>query len=72
LIGYTDGVTEARAPNGQFFTTKRLLALLEEPACSASELHDRIKTHLFNHMDNAPQFDDITMLAVQRAPLAER
>ncbi|KYC37188.1 hypothetical protein WA1_47040 [Scytonema hofmannii PCC 7110] len=68
LIGYTDGVTEARAPNGDFFTLKRLLKLLEEPTLSVSDLLDRIKTHLFAHIDDAPQFDDITMLAIQRIP----
>jgi sigma-B regulation protein RsbU (phosphoserine phosphatase) len=66
LIGYTDGVTDARAPSGEFFSSKRLRSLLEQPAPSASALLDRIKTHLFYHIDNAQQFDDITMLAVQR------
>ncbi|MDZ8104963.1 MAG: PP2C family protein-serine/threonine phosphatase [Nostoc sp. DedQUE12a] len=66
LIGYTDGVTEARAPKGEFFTLKRLLSLLEQPVLSPFELLERIKTNLFNHIDGAPQFDDITMLAVQQ------
>ncbi|MCC5626393.1 SpoIIE family protein phosphatase [Nostoc sp. CHAB 5715] len=66
LIGYTDGVTEARAPKGEFFTLKRLLSLLEQPVSSPSDLLERIKTNLFNHIDQAPQFDDITMLAVQQ------
>ena len=68
LIGYTDGVTEARAPDGEFFTLERLLSLLEQPATSASDLLKRIQTNLFAYMDDAPQFDDITMLAVQRTP----
>ena len=69
LIGYTDGVTEARAPGGEFFTLERLLSLLEQPATSASDLLKRIQTNLFAYIDDAPQFDDITMLAVQRTPL---
>jgi sigma-B regulation protein RsbU (phosphoserine phosphatase) len=68
LIGYTDGVTEARAPGGEFFTLERLLSLLEQPATSASDLLKRIQTNLFAYIDDAPQFDDITMLAVQRTP----
>lgn len=68
LIGYTDGVTDARAPNREFFTNKRLQSLLEQPASSASALLERIKTNLFAHIDNAQQFDDITMLVVQRTP----
>jgi sigma-B regulation protein RsbU (phosphoserine phosphatase) len=30
LIGYTDGVIEALAPNGDFFTRKRLLSIIEQ------------------------------------------
>jgi len=69
LIGYTDGVTEARSPRGEFFTPQRLRSLLEQPVASAHDLLERIKTNLFTHIDNAPQFDDITMLAVQRLSL---
>jgi phosphoserine phosphatase RsbU/P len=69
LLGYTDGVIEARAPSHEFFTDKRLRSLLGQPAPSASALLERIKTNLFDHIGNAPQFDDITMLAVRRAPL---
>jgi sigma-B regulation protein RsbU (phosphoserine phosphatase) len=66
LIGYTDGVTEALSPQRTFFTKDRFLTLIEAPVSSASELIERIKTDLFRHIDNAPQFDDITMLAVHR------
>lgn len=66
LIGYTDGVTEGKNPEGELFTDKRFLSLLEQPATSVTELLDRIKTNLFDYIAEAPQFDDITMLAVQR------
>ncbi|MEM1169719.1 MAG: GAF domain-containing SpoIIE family protein phosphatase [Cyanobacteria bacterium P01_H01_bin.35] len=66
LIGYTDGVTEAKSPEGKLFTDKRLKELIEEPANSASELMGRIKDKLFDYMEDAAQFDDITMLAVRR------
>ncbi|BBD70589.1 serine phosphatase [Nostoc commune NIES-4072] len=66
LIGYTDGVTEARAPSREFFSNKRLLSLLNQKAFSAYDLLEDIKTNLFTHIDNAQQFDDITMLAVRR------
>lgn len=65
LIGYTDGVTEARSSNGELYTKKRLQSLLEQPVASAAELLERIKTSLFNYTGNAPQSDDITLLAVQ-------
>jgi sigma-B regulation protein RsbU (phosphoserine phosphatase) len=66
LIGYTDGVIEALAPNGDFFTRKRLVSILEQPPSSASDLVERIETSLSTHIHNAPPSDDITMLAVQR------
>jgi len=69
LIGYTDGVIEALAPNGDFFTRKRLLSIIEQPPASASDLVERIKTNLFTHVHNAPPSDDITMLAVRRLSL---
>ncbi|MBW4578387.1 MAG: SpoIIE family protein phosphatase [Tildeniella nuda ZEHNDER 1965/U140] len=71
LFGYTDGVTEARAPDHALFTPKRLMTLLQQPIASASALLDGIKTTLFKYIDNAPQFDDITMLAIQRKKLSD-
>jgi sigma-B regulation protein RsbU (phosphoserine phosphatase) len=68
LIGYTDGVTEALSPQEALFTKERLLALVKHPVPSAGKLIERIKTELFRHIDNAPQFDDITMIAVHHQP----
>jgi sigma-B regulation protein RsbU (phosphoserine phosphatase) len=72
LLGYTDGVPEARSPADELYTRKRLESLLEQADCSASDLLERIKANLFVHIDNAHQFDDITMIAVHRAPVTER
>ena len=66
LIGYTDGVTEALSPENEFFTNERFFTILENPAPTASELIEQITIDLFNHIDDAPQFDDITMIAVHR------
>jgi sigma-B regulation protein RsbU (phosphoserine phosphatase) len=66
LIGYTDGVIEALAPNGDFFTRKRLRSIIEQTPSSTSDLLDRIQTSVAAHVHNAPPSDDITMLAVQR------
>jgi sigma-B regulation protein RsbU (phosphoserine phosphatase) len=66
LIGYTDGVIEALAPNGDFFTRKRLVSILEKSPSSVSDLVGRIKSNLSTHTYNAPPSDDITVLAVQR------
>jgi len=67
LIGYTDGVTEARSPQDEIYTRDRLQSLLTQPFKSAAETLERIKTQLFTFIDIAPRSDDVTMLAVQRA-----
>jgi len=69
LIGFTDGVTEACSPNGEFFTKKRLQSIIDQPASSASDLLERINTSLIAFTGNMPQSDDITILAVQRMTL---
>ena len=66
LIGYTDGVTEARSPADEVFTRKRLRSLIEQPFTTASEMLERVKTNLFTFIDVAPRNDDVTMLAVER------
>ncbi|MEA5549556.1 SpoIIE family protein phosphatase [Anabaena cylindrica UHCC 0172] len=66
LIGYTDGVTEGKNPEGKLFTDKRLRDILEQPSTSAIDLLNAIKTNLFDFIADAPQFDDITMLCVRR------
>jgi serine phosphatase RsbU (regulator of sigma subunit) len=67
LVGYTDGVTEARSPADELFTRSRLRALLEQQVISASDVLERVKASLFSFIDVAPRSDDVTMLAVQRA-----
>ncbi len=66
LVGYTDGVTEARSPQDELFTRNRLRSIIEQPFYSATELLERIKNNLFSFIDIAPRGDDVTMLAVQR------
>lgn len=68
LLGYTDGVTEAVASDGTFFTMERLVSILEEPAGTSTELLDRIAGSLQEHVGGADQFDDITLLAIRRIP----
>jgi sigma-B regulation protein RsbU (phosphoserine phosphatase) len=66
LIGYTDGVTEARSPADEIFTRNRLRSLIEQPFTTASEMLERVKANLFKFIDIAPRSDDVTMLAVER------
>lgn len=66
LYAYTDGVTDARSPDGEFFGDARLHGLLTAASESAPELVARVDEALGEHMADAIQFDDITMMAVRR------
>jgi phosphoserine phosphatase RsbU/P len=66
LFAYTDGVSEARSPNGELFSKKQLTELIRTPTTGVPELIQRVQEALFNHIGKAPQDDDITLLAVQR------
>ena len=68
LIGYTDGVTEALSPEKLWYSKQRFLARLEKPAPTVSQQIERIKEDIFDHIGDAPQFDDITMIALHRKP----
>ena len=66
LFGYTDGVPEAKAPNGEFFQMNKLMSILEEPFISATALLEKISNRLTTYIGEAQQFDDITMIAITR------
>jgi len=68
LFAYTDGVTDARDPAGQFFTVQRLMTILQQPIPSAVALVDNLSASLQVHIAGAEPYDDVTMLAVRRVP----
>jgi sigma-B regulation protein RsbU (phosphoserine phosphatase) len=68
LLGYTDGVTEGKNQDGNQYRFQRLLSQLTSPFASADALLNRITANLFNYIGNAPQFDDITLIAVKHLP----
>ncbi len=65
LVLYTDGVTEARSPDGAFFGEERLVSLLR--ACAgldASSLAGRIESAVLDFQENGPR-DDIAVLVLR-------
>ncbi|MEB3160168.1 MAG: SpoIIE family protein phosphatase [Synechocystis sp.] len=66
LLGYTDGVTEGKNQDGEQYRVHRLLSHIHPPLASAEALLSRITDNLFDYIGDAPQFDDITMIAVKR------
>ena len=67
LVGYSDGVVDARDPEGKSYGHPKLLDLvrkLQKQQISAEDLRDQIVLDLDTHMENAEQFDDITIATV--------
>ena len=66
LFGYTDGVTEARSPQDELYTRRRFEESVVGCSLStAAESIETVQSNLFNFIQNAPQADDITMLAIR-------
>ena len=66
LFLYTDGVTEARNRNEEMYGERRLLeAMQRAPNEKVTDMIHYISAEVTRHADNAPQSDDITMLAIK-------
>lgn len=66
LTLYTDGITEARNNNGDFFGEKKLLEIFNkyDYTCTV-ELHHTIKEQIASFVKGAPQSDDITFVTIK-------
>ena len=66
IFQYTDGVTEAMTADRAQFGTDRLLAELQAMRASRpEELLPFMRGRVDGFVQGAPQFDDITMLALE-------
>ena len=66
LFQYTDGVTEATNAQNELFGEERLLdAMNRAPSCEPTGLLPWLQGEIDSFVKGAPQFDDITMLAVR-------
>jgi len=66
LLIFTDGVTEAQNPKGEFFGRKRVKqAAAAHAGGSSRELHDAIHQAVLAFTEGAPQADDTTVLALE-------
>ncbi len=67
LILYTDGVTEAQNEVGELFNEELLLdTILENVNTSAHELQERILNKVRQFIKDAPQYDDITLMILEK------
>ncbi|HRN66726.1 MAG TPA: SpoIIE family protein phosphatase [Promineifilum sp.] len=70
VIFYTDGITEARNPQGDFFDEEGLEAVVAAREWdSANELLTAIITAVEEFSAGAPQADDYTVIVLRRKPL---
>jgi serine phosphatase RsbU (regulator of sigma subunit) len=66
LLLYTDGVTEAVDPDGNFFETDRLYEVARESrGASAQRMCDQLLQAVTAYRGTAPQADDVTLVAVR-------
>jgi NarL family two-component system response regulator LiaR len=67
LALYTDGITEAQDRNGAFFGDRRLIATIQaNRGRSAEGIADALLKEVHKFVDDAPRYDDITLLVVAR------
>jgi len=69
VVIYTDGVTEAQNPSGEFFGRKQLREIVVAHAgdgCAA--LHDAVLRTVKNFISDAPQADDVTLVVLEYHP----
>ncbi|MEV7418889.1 PP2C family protein-serine/threonine phosphatase [Streptomyces sp. NPDC089919] len=71
LFVYTDGVPEARCPDGRFLGDERMLAMLSGAVGDGRAVVDLMDRAVRDHTGRAEQHDDVTMLALHR-PRAAR
>lgn len=66
LFLYTDGVTEAATTENELFGAERLVdALNLEPSAPVATLVDHVRSAITGFVGDAPQADDITMMALR-------
>ena len=69
VVVYSDGVTEARDRNGEFFGATRLREIaVHHAAGSCQELHAAIQDAVVAFTEGAPQADDITLVVIEYRP----
>jgi serine phosphatase RsbU (regulator of sigma subunit) len=67
VVLYTDGVTEARNEGNEMYTLERFIEIIKQaPALPAQELLSHINEKIQHYIGNTPQYDDITLVVMER------
>jgi len=68
VLGYSDGVVEATSPEGEFFGSERLCAVLREAPADPHEVVGRVLAAVERFTRGNELYDDMTLVAVGRRP----
>lgn len=72
LVGFTDGVTDAKNVAGEQFGEKRLLSAISAPWASTFSMVYELTAQLKRHIGGQSQFDDITLISLRRKLAVEQ
>ena len=71
LIVYSDGLTDAEAPEGEMFGEKRLLEIIRQEAPTGGRaVERRFLKAIEDFTQGMPQTDDITFVVVEKSGAA--
>ncbi|KAA3606299.1 MAG: GAF domain-containing protein [Calditrichaeota bacterium] len=66
LVFYTDGISEARNPEGEEYGEEKILELIEAKQNESAEvLVHKIKRDVGNFVKGVPHFDDVTLIVIK-------
>jgi serine phosphatase RsbU (regulator of sigma subunit) len=66
VLGYSDGVTDARSPAGEFFGSERLQDVVARASGDPRRLIRDVLDAVEAFTESGAQFDDLTLVAVGR------
>jgi serine phosphatase RsbU (regulator of sigma subunit) len=66
VLGYSDGVTEAQAPDGELFGDERLMRVLGAARGGPQEIIQQVLDAIAAFTRGADPYDDITLVAIAR------
>jgi serine phosphatase RsbU (regulator of sigma subunit) len=66
LVAYTDGVTDANSPTNKSYEIDQLKTAIGSAPAHAEALLDHLQSTLIDWVKQAPNYDDITLLAIGR------
>jgi serine phosphatase RsbU (regulator of sigma subunit) len=66
VVAYTDGVTDANSPSHEYYELIQLKEAIESAPAEAEALLEHIQSALADWVKDAPNYDDITLLAIAR------